>query len=299
MREGPRLRARLQLEPPGRVTMLTNKALWTIERNLDRSLTLGDLAAACSVSPFHLAHAFGEATGLSVMQYVRGRRLAQAAQSLASGNAPDILNLALDAGYGSHEAFSRAFRAQFGTTPEMVRKNKTVENLVMIRPMKVPETTGFTLPPPRFVASPPMLVVGITERHSFGTTEGIPGQWQRFMKHYDDIPDKAQPIPLGVSDNMDEDGNFEYMTAVEVAKVSDLPKGLSQLRIPAQQYAVFRHSGHVSTLGETYSAIWNDWLPAQDRKAVNAPCLERHLETFDTRTGLGGVDVWIPLENAA
>jgi AraC family transcriptional regulator len=89
------------------------------------------------------------------------------------------------------------------------------------------------------------------------------------------------------------------MTAVEVAKVSDLPKGLSQLRIPAQQYAVFRHSGHVSTLGETYSAIWNDWLPAQDRKAVNAPCLERHLETFDTRTGLGGVDVWIPLENAA
>jgi AraC family transcriptional regulator len=236
-----------------------------------------DLAHACGVSQFHLAHAFGEATGLSVMQYVRGRRLTEAAQSLASGNAPDILNLALDAGYGSHEAFSRAFRAQFGATPEMVRKSKTVENLAMIRPMKVPEKTGFTLESPRFVSSPAMLVAGLAERHSFGATQGIPGQWQRFMKHYAEIPDKVQPIPLGVSTNMDDDGNFEYMTAVEVSKVSDLPKGLGQFRIPAQHYAVFRHSGHVSRLGETYSAIWNDWLPAHSRKAADGPNLERHL----------------------
>jgi AraC family transcriptional regulator len=179
--------------------MLTNKALWTIERHLERLLTLGDLADACGVSQFHLAHAFGEATGLSVMQYVRGRRLTEAAQSLTSGNAPDILNLALDAGYGSHEAFSRAFRAQFGATPEMVRKSKTVENLAMIRPMKVPERTGFTLESPRFVSSPAMLVAGLAERHSFGATQGIPGQWQRFMKHYAEIPHKVQPIPLGVS----------------------------------------------------------------------------------------------------
>jgi AraC family transcriptional regulator len=43
---------------------------------------------------------------------------------LAGGNAPDILSLALDTGYGSHEAFSRAFRAQFGTTPETIRKTE-------------------------------------------------------------------------------------------------------------------------------------------------------------------------------
>jgi AraC family transcriptional regulator len=278
--------------------MLTNKALWTIERNLERPLTLNALAEACGVSPFHLAHAFGEATGFSVMQYVRGRRLTEAAQALASGNAPDILNLALDAGYGSHEAFSRAFRAHFGTTPELVRKNKTMENLAMIKPLQAPEQTGFTLALPRFVSSPPMLVVGLTERHSFGATQGIPAQWQRFMKHYDEIADKAQPIPLGVSTNMDADGNFEYMAAVEVSKVTRLPAGLDQFCIPAQHYAVFRHSGHVSTIGETYSAIWNDWLPASDRKAADGPCLELYPETFGTRTGLGGVDIWIPLQSA-
>jgi AraC family transcriptional regulator len=279
--------------------MLANKALWTIERNLDRSLTLRQLADACGVSPFHLAHAFGGATGFSVMQYVRGRRLTEAAQLLASGNAPDIFNLALDAGYGSHEAFSRAFRAQFGTTAETVRKIQTVEHLAMIKPIKIPEKTGFSLEPPQFVSSPPMLVVGIAERHSFGATQGIPGQWQRFMRHYADIPDKAQPIPLGVSANMDDDGDFEYITAVEVSKALDLPKGFKQLRIPARHYAVFRHSGHVSTLAETYSAIWNDWLPAHARNAADGPCLERHLKTFDPRTGLGGVEVWIPLENGS
>jgi len=274
---------------------LTNKALWVIERNLGRSLTLSELADACGVSRFHLAHAFGESTGLSVMQYVRGRRLAEAAQALAAGHAADILDLALDSGYGSHEAFSRAFRAQFGVTPEMVRKNKTVESLPMIKAMKVPARTSVVLPAPRFVASPPLLVVGLAERHAFGETQGIPAQWQRFMTRYHEIGDKVQPIPLGISTNMDDDGNFEYICGVEVSSTSGLPKGLNQFRIPAQHYAVFTHLGHISTIGETYAAIWNDWLPAH-RRAIDGPCLERHLQTFDPRTGLGGIEIWIATE---
>jgi AraC family transcriptional regulator len=278
--------------------MLAERVLWAIERNLDRPLTLAELADACGVLRFHLAHAFGQATGFSVMQYVRARRLTEAAESLAAGDAPDILSLALDAGYGSHEAFSRAFRTQFGTTPETVRKTGNVGKLAMVRAVKLSENSKNALQPPRFVPGDPMLVVGLVERHSFGATQGIPAQWQRFMKHYADIPDKVQPIPLGISANMDDDGNFEYMAAVQVSKVSDLPKELQQWRIPARQYAVFRHDAHVSTIGQTYSAIWNEWLPANGRRAANGPTIERHLETFDTRTGLGGVEIWIALEDA-
>jgi AraC-like DNA-binding protein len=83
-------------------------------------MTLGGIAAAGGVSRYHMSRAFGLATGHSVMQYVRGRRLTEAARSLARG-APDILAVALDAGYGSHEAFTRAFRDQFGLTPETIR----------------------------------------------------------------------------------------------------------------------------------------------------------------------------------
>jgi len=277
---------------------LTNKALWVIERNLDRPLTLGDVADACGVSRYHLAHAFGGSTGLSVMQYIRGRRLAAAARSLATG-APDILGLALETGYASHEAFSRAFRSQFGTTPEMVRRKASTEDLPMIKAMRIPDGGSIELEAPRFVSGPPMLVVGLSARHSFATTQDIAAQWQKFMASYGDIPDKTNPIPIGISANMDDDGIFEYTCGVEVSRFSATSRGLVQLRIPAQTYAVFQHREHVSQIGATYAAIWNHWLPDHSRLAADGPTLERHLETFNPQTGLGGVEIWIPIKDAA
>ena len=273
---------------------LTDKALWVIERNLDRPLTLSDIADFCGVSRYHLAHAFGEGAGLSVMQYVRGRRLSAAARRLANG-APDILDLALDTGYESHEAFSRAFRAQFGATPEMVRRKASTEELPMTEALRIQRQSGVALAPPRFEAGKPMLFVGLAERHAFSAPQGIPAQWQEFMARYDEIPDKAQAIPAGVTADMDDDGNFEYVCAVEVSKFSTAPRGLIELRVPAQTYAVFQHREHVSKISATYAAIWNDWLPEHKYAGADGPSIERHNEAFDPRTGLGGVEIWIPV----
>jgi AraC family transcriptional regulator len=231
------------------------------------------------------------------MHYVRARRLTLAARSLATG-AADILDLALESGYGSHEAFSRAFRAQFGATPESVRRSASTEELPMIEPMRNPDTDKIALEPPRFVEGASLLVVGLSERQSFQAPQGIPAQWQTFMAAYGDLPDKANPIPLGVSLNMDEDGTFDYVCGVEVTAFGSAPPGLVQLRLPAQRYAVFQHRGHVAQITATYSAIWNEWLPAQDLRAADAASLERHLESFDPRTGLGGVEIWIPIKAA-
>ena len=96
------------------------KALWYIESHLARPLTLDEISAMAGISRFHMVRAFAAATGFSVMRYVRARRLTEAARTLAAG-APDILQVALDADYGSHEAFTRAFRDHFGHTPESVR----------------------------------------------------------------------------------------------------------------------------------------------------------------------------------
>jgi len=57
------------------------------------------------------------------------------------------------------------------------------------------------------------------------------------------------------------------------------------LRIPAQRYAVFLHSEHVSKIGATYAAIWNRWLPERNQTVADGPSLERHLETFDPAPG--------------
>lgn len=277
--------------------MLTNKALWVIERNLHRALTLADIAEICGVSRYHLAHAFGQATGQPVMQYLRGRRLTAAAQALASG-APDILNLALDSGYNSHEAFSRAFRAQFGVTPEMVRRTATTEDLSMVKPMEYANNTTFKLTPPRIVQGDAMLAVGLAKHHPFEKPHDIPVQWQTFMSTlHAHIPHKRDELPIGISSGMDDDGNFEYICAAEVSKFSTTPRGLIEINIPAQRYAVFTHDGHVSAVGATYNAIWNEGLPASGEQVADAPCVERHLPTFNPQTGTGGVEIWIPVRD--
>src|SRR6185312_8616815 len=96
-------------------------------------------AAHSGVSRFHLSHAFLARTGRPLMTYVRGRRLTEAARALAKG-APDILTVALDAGYNSHEAFTRAFRDQFGLTPEAVREQGHVRQLNLVEALTMDET---------------------------------------------------------------------------------------------------------------------------------------------------------------
>src|SRR5471030_1063898 len=133
------------------------KALWFIESHLADALTLDEIAAIGGVSRFHMVRSFAAATGLPVMRYVRARRLTEAARALAGG-APDILALALEADYGSHEAFTRAFRDHFGVTPEMVRAATCVNKLRLQEPIKMDSTALDHLKPPRFETSKPLLV---------------------------------------------------------------------------------------------------------------------------------------------
>ena len=141
-----------------------------------------------------------------------------------------------------------------------------------------------------------LLLVGISERTSFGAaSKTIPALWQKFVPHYESIADKAQPIPLGVYTGFDEDGHFDFWCAVEVSRLIDVPGPLAKLAVPKQTYAVFPHRGHVSTIGETYDAIWNDWLPFSGRTAADGPSLEHADPGFDPRTGNGGHTVWVPV----
>src|SRR4026208_1053636 len=103
------------------------KALWYIENNFAGELLLDEIANVAGVSRYHVSRACGGAIGRPVPGYVRGRRLTEADKALASG-ATDILTVALAVGYGSHEAFTRAFREQFGLTPESVRAQRHVDD---------------------------------------------------------------------------------------------------------------------------------------------------------------------------
>src|SRR5258706_14043333 len=136
------------------------RASWFVENRFAEEIALDAIGEVSGVSRYHLCRAFGAATGQSVMRYVRGRRLSEAARALAAG-APDILTVALDWGYGSHEAFTRAFREQFGVTPELVRARRDLATLPLMEPILMEQIKPVTLTPPRFVDFRTFLVAGL------------------------------------------------------------------------------------------------------------------------------------------
>lgn len=271
------------------------KALWFIEDHLADAVCLEDIACASGVSRFHLSRTFVAVTGCSVMCYLRGRRLSQAARALASG-APDILSVALDSGYGSHEAFTRAFCSQFGITPERLRASGTVSGLTLTEALVMSHSTLVELLPPRQESGRHLLIAGFGERYTFDTNHGIPALWRRFVPRMHDVPHAIGPTTYGVCRHADGDGNFGYIAGVEVSSVRDLPPELEHVEIPPRNYLVFTHRGHVSRIRDTVYAIWNDYLPRCAHRAQAAPDFERYGDAFDPVTNEGDVEIWVPVE---
>jgi len=271
------------------------KALWFIESHFAGEITLDDVAKAGGVSRFHVTRAFDAATGRSIMRYVRGRRLSEAAKALSDG-APDILSVALDAGYGSHEAFTRAFRDQFGVTPEAIRAQGHLGKIELVEPINMNETLLIKLEPPRLMNGKRLLISGIGERYSCETSAGIPSQWQRFLPHLADVPRQVSGTAYGVRCNSDDMGNFDYVCGVEVTDFSRLPADWSRVRIPEQRYAVFSQHAHISIIRSAWNSIWNKWLPESEYEVADAPDFERYGENFNSATGMGGFEIWVPIK---
>jgi AraC family transcriptional regulator len=85
-----------------------------IQQNLDRDLSLKELAAKSYFSEYHFHRIFRAVVGEPLKEHIRRFRLERAASDLKHTN-NSIINIAFDAGYQTHEAFTRAFKSVFGT----------------------------------------------------------------------------------------------------------------------------------------------------------------------------------------
>jgi len=271
------------------------KALWLVESNLRSAVSLENVAESLGISRFHLVRLFGLSFGKTLMRYVRLRRLSIAAVALAAEDA-SILEVALEAGYSSHEAFTRAFRDHFGHTPESVRLARSTTHLKLMEPYRMTVSPTSPMQTPRIQPEGELFLVGISAKHPMMSASGaIPAQWQRFQSWLGHIPGQKGKVAYGVCYNFDDDNQMDYLCAVEVASSSEAPAELMSLKIPAQSYAVFRHGGHISLIGGTWAAVFSEWLPAARLKVAGGPQFEKYGPEFDGRTGEGGLEIWIPI----
>jgi AraC family transcriptional regulator len=284
---------------------VTSKAIWYVESHLDSELSLQEIAEAVGVSRFHLSRAFAVSTGISLAGYTRARRLGGAAKALAEGapdTSPDILSVALEAGYGSHEAFSRAFRQHFGLTPEQLREQAHFDNITLQEPMKMHRETSIALAAPRLVQEDTLLIFGISQRCPQVGDPAIPSLWSRFAPYLGHgasgphIEGQIGNVAYGAIYNSDESGSYDYVCGVAVKRFPAHPAEFTRLSIPPQSYAVFEHREHVSAIASTWKAIWERGLAEAGYKASDGPAFERYDERFDGRTGLGGLEIWVPVK---
>ena len=120
------------------------RAVWYIESHLTEAVSLEDIAAVAGVSKYHLTRCFAFAVNHAPLGYSRARRLTLAAKAL-QGGAREILGVALDAGYSSHEAFTRAFRDHFGETPEAVRSGAALDSTLLKEPITMHDSKNAKL----------------------------------------------------------------------------------------------------------------------------------------------------------
>lgn len=280
------------------------KAINYIEDNLNQPLSVADVASAGHLSQYHFHRIFQTMVGDSVMGYVRKRRLSAAAQKLHTSNRR-VLDIALEFQFDSQEAFTRAFKRQFGITPGKCRLNR---DELLLTERKSFVDNGLTIyyggifMEPKIMTIKEIKVAGPKIRSTPENGQNfiqVPQFWQKFLKEkgWEKIPNKTErAASFGICTNMHENGDFDYMIGYEVKDFSKIPDGMGSLIIPAGKYAVFTAKGKIpEKIQEVWKYIYSDWFKSSGYERADTEDFELYEEA---RVNLPEpeTDIYIPIK---
>ncbi|GAB2577015.1 AraC family transcriptional regulator [Paractinoplanes abujensis] len=269
-----------------------------------------DVAAAArslGTTEYHLRRMFSSLAGMSLSEYVRRRRMTTAAADVVRG-AEDLLTIAVRHGYGSAEAFGRAFRAVHGASPGEVRRDGgPLRTQPQLRFRLTVE--GGTPMDTRIADRPALRLIGHAVRVPL-IHEGVNPHIQQ---HIASLPAEAHARlkalgntdPAGllaVTDDTAPDAaegsELTYLHGVAVTGDTTAPAGLDTIDVPAGRWAVFRSSGaYPAALQATWAATAGEWLPSNPWRLRPGPSIVAFVERpADFSTAV--TDLWLPVEPA-
>ena len=276
-------------------------ALEYIEQNLTQNINSDDVAREAAISKFHFHRIFLTVAGNSVAGYIRRRRLTEAAYELMQTN-KKIIDMALDYQFGTPESFSRAFKNMYGITPRQYRGSKdhfAALHQPAIQRDILSNLKERTIMEPKIITKDAFMVIGM--RYYGDNQKGeIKQLWDEFLPREESIKNRIHPaIGYGVCypvEDPDSATAFEYLAAVEVSNLDEIPERMMGRTIPAQKYAVFSHRGSVDTITETYQAIYTLWQPKSGCELIKAPDFEYYDERFNpVNPETSELDIYIPV----
>ncbi|BCJ74925.1 AraC family transcriptional regulator [Catellatospora sp. IY07-71] len=284
-----------------------NRLVDLVEQHLNEELDLSGLAGSLGTTEYHLRRMFSSLAGMPLSEYVRRRRMTIAAADVVRGG-DDLLGIAVRYGYGSTEAFGRAFRAVHGANPGDVRRDGgplrtqpqlrfrlTVEGAI---PMdtRIVDRPAFRLV--GHAARVPLIHHGVNP-HIQQHIAGLPMEEHARLKSLSD----TEPAGLlQVSDDVDPDATegteLTYLHGVAVGADTAAPGDLDAIEVPAGTWAVFRTSGpHPQALQTAWAATATEWFPSNPWRLRPGPSIVAILDRaadFSTAT----CELWLPIEPA-
>jgi AraC family transcriptional regulator len=284
------------------------RVLVHIQQHLDERLGVEELAGVACFSPYHFHRIFKGMVGESVKEYVRRLRLERAASRLRLSSAP-VIDIALNAGYNSHEAFTRSFKYAFGTAPSQYRSARQVE--LARAPSGVhyqkPVTMRF-----RTLRQGGTMQVEIKQlkpmRVAFMRHIGPYGEvgetWDRLLTHMGKEGYLGgNPMMLGICHDDPEvtpAAKIRYDACLSVDDSFQPTGDIGVQTVEGGEHAMATHTGPYKQLGRTYAEFLGQWLPRSGRELRNAPCFEVYVnDPQSTPPEELLVDIYAPLQEVA
>jgi len=271
-----------------------NRALDYIEENLDADIDLKQAArlAFCSTGSF--SNMFLVATGISLREYIRRRRLSLAALELQTSDAK-IIDISLKYGYSSPTAFNRAFQNQHKVPPQYARSRK-IPLITYPRIALQIKLKGDVEMKVRIEKKPAFTVVGIKKTfRNDSVVNLIPEFWGSTPKEtYDKLLSLANTEPNGfVGACADFDGKHEFDYYIAVATTHNAPDGFVKYDVPAATWAILERDGDLLELSTRF---WKEWLPSSGyrRAGANIPDVEVYPDTDMPKANFN-YELWFPV----
>ncbi|MBW9094353.1 AraC family transcriptional regulator [Microbacterium jejuense] len=283
-----------------------NQLVDEVEAHLGDDLDLAGFARRHGTTEYHLRRMFSALAGLPLSEYVRRRRMTVAAADVLGDD--DLLDIAVRHGYGSTEAFTRAFRAVHGIGPGQLRRGHgTLRTQTTLRFRLTVE--GSTTMDTRIADRPAFRLIGHAARvplihegvnpHIQAHIAALPAEEHARLKQRSTIePAGLLQVSADVDPDYAEGSTLTYLHGVAVTADDPVPDDLDAIDVPAGYWAVFRTEGpHPKALQDAWAATATDWFPSNPWRLRPGPSIVAVLDRspdFTTAT----CELWLPVERA-
>ena len=283
-----------------------NRLVELVEDRLHGDLDVAALATELGTTEYHLRRMFSSLAGMPLSEYIRRRRMAVAAADVLGGG--DLLSVAVRYGYGSTEAFGRAFRSVHGAGPGDIRRDGgplrtqpqlrfrlTVEGNITMD-TRIADRPAFRLV--GHAARVPLIHEGVNPDIQAHIASLPASEHARLKELGDTEPAGLLQVSADVDPDYTEGSQLTYLHGVAVADPANVHDDLDVIDVPAGKWAVFRTEGdYPAALQTTWAATATDWFPSHPWRLRPGPSIVAILDRahdFSSAT----CELWLPVETA-